>query len=46
LKKPKALAIMRGAVPMSDRDVRRAEHLVERNAQFLVEEWEKLHARR
>jgi len=31
---------------ISDRDVRRAERLVERHAHFLVEEWEKLHARR
>jgi hypothetical protein len=30
---------------ISDRDVKRAERLVERNAQFLREEWEKLHGR-
>lgn len=31
---------------ISDRDVKRAERLVARNAQFLKLEWEKLHARR
>jgi uncharacterized protein DUF4160 len=31
---------------ISNRDVRRAERLVARNAQFLKLEWEKLHARR
>jgi hypothetical protein len=31
---------------ISDRDVRRAERLVARNAQFLKVEWEKLHAQR
>jgi hypothetical protein len=31
---------------ISDRDVKRAETLVARNAQFLRLEWEKLHARR
>ncbi len=31
---------------ISDRDVKRAERLVTRNAQFLKLEWEKLHARR
>jgi len=31
---------------ISDRDVKRAEQLVARNAQFLRLEWEKLHARR
>ncbi len=30
---------------ISDRDVRRAERLVERNAQFLKSEWENLHGR-
>jgi hypothetical protein len=30
---------------ISDRDVKRAEQLVARNAQFLKLEWEKLHAR-
>lgn len=31
---------------ISDRDVKRAERLVARNAQFLQFEWEKLHAHR
>ncbi len=31
---------------ISDRDVKRAERLVARNAAFLKSEWEKLHARR
>ncbi len=31
---------------ITDRDVKRAERLVARNAQFLTLEWEKLHARR
>ena len=31
---------------ISDRDVKRAERLVARNAQFLNVEWEKLHAQR
>ena len=31
---------------ISDRDVKRAEQLVARNAQFLEGEWEKLHGRR
>jgi hypothetical protein len=31
---------------ISDRDVKRAERLVARNAPFLKLEWEKLHARR
>lgn len=31
---------------ISDRDVKRAEQLVARNAQFLKLEWEKLHAGR
>ena len=31
---------------ISDRDVRRAERLVARNARFLKSEWEKLHAGR
>lgn len=31
---------------ISDRDVKRAERLVARNAQFLQMEWEKLHVRR
>lgn len=31
---------------ISDRDVRRAERLVARYAEFLTSEWEKLHARR
>ena len=30
---------------ISDRDVKRAERLVARNAQFLKSEWEKLHGR-
>jgi hypothetical protein len=30
---------------ISDRDVKRAERLVARNAQFLKVEWEKLHGR-
>jgi hypothetical protein len=29
---------------ISDRDVKRAEQLVARNAQFLKSEWEKIHA--
>lgn len=31
---------------ISDRDVRRAERLVARNARFLKSEWERLHASR
>jgi len=31
---------------ISDRDVRRAEHVVGRHTEFLRSEWEKLHARR
>ena len=31
---------------ISDRDVRRAERLVARNARFVKSEWEKLHADR
>ena len=31
---------------ITDRDVRRAERLVARNAEVLMSEWEKLHARR
>ena len=31
---------------ISDRDIKRAERLIARNAQFLKLEWEKIHARR
>ena len=31
---------------ISDRDVRRAERLVAKHAEFLKAEWERLHARR
>jgi len=31
---------------ITDRDVKRAERLVARNVQLLIQEWERLHARR